>query len=1796
MKRNTSQPSHRRGSTLIIVIALLGLLAFMGMVFYTFAAQEHSASSYFSEAAKSPSLETTPNNAFEWMLQQLIVGPSARLKGSILYSPESRHSMLRNLVGSDVHPFTGSGITVAYDGGGLPVVTSNQAGGENYLNFVDSPVARNGTSSRTVPSPDVDYSYPDINNLFLAYKGWAIRDNSEDLDNDGVLDVGEDRDGDLALDGDTNNDGILDVTLGPRWTQVPVIIPSFFRPQYMKSSTANGRPAVGSPNVPTDANWANAFDGFDRSTALYGTRSFRPHPSHLAGYGSDGSTPVFRFITASETGAAGVARPFPFIPEDLVSNTNNDPNVAGELGIWTGSDPAVYELDVDNDGDGIREGIWLDLNYPMQQTSETTPRNYVLLHSATIYDLDSLVNLNVHGNLAGLTRGPTLQQLTDAANADSLEFKSIAQSNLGLGPNEINPIHALRRDTSTFTVSGGGTRKATTRGEYQGQFTAADAVQFLNNVGDVPDTDIEQANIELLWLLTGRLTYAADGSITNLQSGRYGDDQWVYNAIHTIGADNGGFVAADLPRAGRSGNSYEVVTSGPRFGGDFATGGRNGFDDNQDRFEGEINLDAGRVRPFGQPMDYSGAGRSTTSDVTAYDIATRQFTTTGDATSPDLYQQTAPIGPSRWTRYTGYTLVRDLADANRYIFGINKISNDGTDDDLLQNPFFDALLDDPLETVFDIDFDVRPFDNIFGPQDIFELQLDVSLTANPVDTLGSRMSSLAPFALSGASNPGFDTDAVRDRFTTYSYTTRYGALRHPFGADSLPGLAGVDDDNDNTVDEFDEIFTFADTTENLARSWEFSADTNGADRDGDGYGDGNGRFEFPPAFGVQPYRQSSPFAGTQINDPFRPQVRRLLTIEAGASADLAGQLPISVNHIIDVERGAQTPAEGSVEFLQYMQQTGLRFRSLTDHPDASETDVLTTTTVPTLDSILTNELPAFPPQTVGQREFWARRDRQQMARDIYVLLYTVGGATLNASLDGIADYTATNADTSGVRPLYTDAQLRRMAQFAVNLVDAMDTDNVSTKFEYDKDLGNGWGLDDDPFTTGDSAANDAANGDQTAGNQYAEDAGDRGVVFGIEGQQLAFSEILAVRSPDFAASGAPESDLTQHIDDHGDATDLKDTFFLHIELQNMLPTTLALATTETGTANEDFGIWRISRFDRADLNDAQAAPDQTMTLMEGNDDLAGGDLLTITAAGRDGAGTDPTGWGVSDLYVDSDETVPGDTFDLISPDIDTVAPISATPPAPLADLDLIFSGHDTRYVVSGDTSKTGIDFLETTGNYRGNDAYDYDDPGAGVVTGFELVLQRRANPNMPQLPLADNPWVNVDRVPVGYKDLFTFSVDSMTGDAVANLNLGAINSAERVEPLVNAIRDVRIHGAYTAANDPNPDPNRRNTIGSTVNSATNAIGGSFRVTQPHYDRDFASVGELLNLPVVGPELFTQAFEAMHRSPYQQVTNGGAIDQANVVGAAAMFLRPDIDVETASSNVALSSVDNRWYRLLQFVEVPSRVHRTFGNYLNLTRLPGKMNMNMFRHMEVYASLIDDPMFADIADATRNDSPFLDGDVTGALTRDRWREYLQERDGRPVTSYGTTGTVGSYQYTMPGTPNARPFRSLGYTSGALNDNGLENTLLRRLATDRDDDGNGTDDDETGGTANTTNRNWLEVGPQSLHSGVVSPQQRHQILSKLINNTTTVSNTFIVYATAGYFEASETSEGLVRVGGRIDLDNPADNGNLTVDTGEDHTSGWETKSVFVIDRSAFLEAYDSGTGSFDWNALVKARFDIQ
>jgi hypothetical protein len=85
--------------------------------------------------------------------------------------------------------------------------------------------------------------------------------------------------------------------------------------------------------------------------------------------------------------------------------------------------------------------------------------------------------------------------------------------------------------------------------------------------------------------------------------------------------------------------------------------------------------------------------------------------------------------------------------------------------------------------------------------------------------------------------------------------------------------------------------------------------------------------------------------------------------------------------------------------------------------------------------------------------------------------------------------------------------------------------------------------------------------------------------------------------------------------------------------------------------------------------------------------------------------------------------------------------------------------------------------------------------------------------------------------------------------------------------------------------------------------------------------------------------------------------------------------------------------------------------------------------------------------------------------------------------------------------------------------------------------------------------------------------------------MNNTTTVSNAFIVYSTAAYFEAFEDPvTGLIQVGGRYDFDGDGDPDND------------QQRAVFILDRTEAFKAYDAGTGDFNWERIVKHRATIE
>src|SRR5262249_21972436 len=133
----------------------------------------------------------------------------------------------------------------------------------------------------------------------------------------------------------------------------------------------------------------------------------------------------------------------------LVLGTAAAPQIT--IPIWEITGPS----DVDNDNDGVRDSVWVDLGDPIQETEDG--RRYKTLYAILCVDLDSRLNVNAHGladdlvpsvldttkaNYFDLTKasgwaGNLAHDLTNVT-ANTVYSTLQAPRGLGYGPSEIS--------------------------------------------------------------------------------------------------------------------------------------------------------------------------------------------------------------------------------------------------------------------------------------------------------------------------------------------------------------------------------------------------------------------------------------------------------------------------------------------------------------------------------------------------------------------------------------------------------------------------------------------------------------------------------------------------------------------------------------------------------------------------------------------------------------------------------------------------------------------------------------------------------------------------------------------------------------------------------------------------------------------------------------------------------------------------------------------------------------------------------------------------------------------------------------------------------------------------------------------------------------------------------------------------------------------------------------------------------------------------------------------------------------
>jgi len=926
-------------------------------------------------------------------------------------------------------------------------------------------------------------------------------------------------------------------------------------------------------------------------------------------------------------------------------------------------------------------------------------------------------------------------------------------------------------------------------------------------------------------------------------------------------------------------------------------------------------------------------------------------------------------------------------------------------------------------------------------------------------------------------------------------------------SDRVLRLAPVNFQSDTNAETIRKLFTsltqdvknYGKTARPGYREWEFT-------------NVGGGVFVFPPTF---------PNVDPNSQDPLRGVVRELLNLRDGDGNTKPLQRMLSTNKFLDRFPPPQPGQLGT-----------LRFRPLTPHV----TEIDNNTGQPLLgrepvsgpNSVVANRFSITRPEQIGtdpdtryrRQEWLARYDRQRMCRDIYMLLYLLGGSN-----DGLP-YNSTDNSSFQV---YTPAQLEEMARLAVNLVDQVDPDDISTLFEYDINPVNGWDLDDDPFT------------DRRGGQPER----DRAIVFGVERQQLTFSEALT-----FLAKRTKDQTTMMPVDHEATAyDDTRHHLFSYIELQNVTPAPVSFGLP----GGQNSGIWQLVVKDGGSTNDdGIAVSERRLTFLA----PAGG--VSAPMNGSNQLSRYTVGTQSDKDYTDNNGNIRRSHF-RANPNYDdpNTNPIRLVPRVGLS-LDLMqpplnryrinkaptsssLSGEgDTITPTTDPNNPPGKELLQLEAN---NVPIDPNSPMSGSLDGLNsgevivrLQLRRRLHPHRqtPVLPSSnpiehhrqtdDNPWIVVDEftVPLRVFDL----INQDTKDQQLRDELNKVRSSERYQPLDGVNSRLFPQVPDTATSPPEPKIYRLNSFQTVNRATTEVLGRDFTLYQPQFDRAFSSAGELLSLPLYGgsDERATLGEAPRYRTNVTTALGTGAIANNKIdwnKTAAARFLDPN-------KLPGPTNPGNRWYRLFSVLGIPDdnpdpRLQPWFVDVLGRNGSPpfptkqGYLNVNTLFHPAHLAGILDAP---ELLNATFN------ADGAGALNdrqvaRDWWRQFLRARDGDdPATGLP-----------LPGVPGvSKPFRDVGDQPHpdvtAPGDQVLEHTLLRT---------NPGDDPLT--------------GPRLLEVVSSNPQNidvttRYRLLSKAMNHTTTRGNAYLLILRIEFFEAVEVTpdnpsfpgETVVRIGGKL------------------------------------------------------------
>lgn len=862
--------------------------------------------------------------------------------------------------------------------------------------------------------------------------------------------------------------------------------------------------------------------------------------------------------------------------------------------------------------------------------------------------------------------------------------------------------------------------------------------------------------------------------------------------------------------------------------------------------------------------------------------------------------------------------------------------------------------------------------------------------------------------------------------------------------------------------------------------------------------------------------------------------------------------------------------------------------------------------IPNVDNTTTPPTPT--PQPISSTNIAnsanAAADRQNLAHEIFARLLLATAArvepdgsngfnvrTYDTTTMGevtVANIKPFTADTATNRGLLVDIQIgkdaaefhgvRYLAQLAANIVDYVDTDDVSTVFVFRPSGGGAIGYTDASThaTNVNTIATHANVADQTSDDYLGNH-----IVYGVEMPRLLLNEVYAEVVNDPAETGTKGMGMPTkegHV-----------RFWA--ELVNPTTTPYASGTGPLGDGSVTFAegttpirpykitIARNAKTGFTNAADAELAKPQNVKgdLPQGaaadidydfRDAGAGmkANVVVRPNKGKYNPGTAHPDNGFVIVGPKANSTKPGDEFDptnggMPAAPFDTAIEsppvLSGTPPTvPVME-----------YLIPADPELKSLDLKQT----------------AAPLRNHVVLLRRLANPY--EVESATNPYITVDvmkEVPAN-DGVLTGTGGTGGGVPMADrFSVGRVQpfagQAKQDTPMAAAVAAFTFPNSFTlaqtaagAANQPRNTFGRHNGNAATDPTATAFTNGSPATMTPaslsdtilapfdwfvHLDRPLVNELELLHVQAVKPHQVTEytfqppqnANEAVRRNlgfaPWLGVTTAAGANQGYASFDPAQGLPA---FQTSATGPHVNATGNGLYRALELLRGKSRV---FGTATG-GRVNGKININTVQDARILLALLD-PQAGNVFSvgevfnpANHTDPNTIWGRYIGSRTRGLSQRVLA--DGTTQVFTTTPGkTVDDDPFDGNWQNLDRPFKAFGVAEAGMpvgfgtnagevlvgggnsvakdgmgNNTpfgpGLQDTLLRSAVRTYPDPADAT-------------KTLTGVLPLAYTTGTnaVHPYLQAEALRKLLNNTTTVSNAFAVHVTIVYHNVRMNTPG--------------------------------------------------------------------